>query len=102
MRICVASVGTTLNDQVSKQFGRCPFFLIVDSGTQQFEAVANPAAQMSGGAGPAAVSELVNRGVEVVVAGDFGPKARQALDVAGVRSIKASGTVSEALEGLAD
>ena len=100
MKIGVASVGQTLDDKVSRQFGRCPFFLIVDSETMSFEAVTNPGSIMSGGAGPAAVNELVNHGVEVALAGEFGPKAQQALDTAGVRSVKASGKVQDALAAL--
>jgi predicted Fe-Mo cluster-binding NifX family protein len=102
MKIGVACTGSSLDDQVSERFGRCPYLLIVDSESRDVEPVANPGASMSGGAGPAAVNELVNRGVEVALAGEFGPKAQRALDTAGVRSVKASGKVSDALATLAD
>ena len=100
MKIAVACVGNALDDRVARQFGRCPFFLIVDSQTGAFEAVANPGALVSSGAGPVAVNELVSRGVQIALAGEFGPKVQRALDVAGVRSVSASGTVMEALSAL--
>lgn len=100
MKIGIAATGGSMDAQVSDQFGRCPFFLIVDSDTMRFEAFTNPASDMSGGAGPAAVRELVNRGAEVVIAGRFGPKAQSALDAAGVRYVEAGGKVRDAVAAL--
>ena len=97
MKIGVAATGESLEAQVCEQFGRCPYFVIVDSETMGTEAFGNPAAQMSGGAGPAAVQELVNRGVQVAVAGQLGPKAQQALQAAGVRFVAAGGSVGDAV-----
>ena len=97
MRIAVAATGETLDAEVSEQFGRCPYFVIVDSETLSFEAVANPGAAMSGGAGPAAVQELVNQGAEVALAGTYGPKAQQALEAAGLRYGEAGGKVRDAV-----
>ena len=97
MRIGVAATGESLEAQVCEQFARCPYFVIVDSETMNVEAFGNAAAQMSGGAGPAAVQELVGRGVQVAVAGQVGPKAQHALQAAGMRFVAASGSVGEAV-----
>lgn len=99
MKIGVASTGETLDAEVSDRFGRCPCFLIVDSETLSFEVVANSANDMVGGAGPAAVQELVNHGVEVVLAEKYGPKAQQALEAAGLRFAETRGTVRDAVTG---
>lgn len=98
MKIGVAAMGESLDVQVSGQFGRCPYFVIVDPETLEFEAFSNPAAQMPGGAGPAAVQELVNHGVNTAVAGRIGPKAEQALEAAGIKFSAATGTVREAVQ----
>lgn len=100
MRVGVAATGDTLATEVAGRFGRCPYFLIVDTDTMNCEAFANPAANMSGGAGPTAVQALVDRDVQVVLAGEFGPKAQQALDLAGIRRVRAGGPVRDALAGL--
>ena len=85
--------------EVDPRFGRCPYFLIVDSETMRFEAFSNPASDLSGGAGPRTVQEFVNRGAEVILTGQVGPKAQQALEAAGLDVITgASGTVREAIE----
>ncbi len=100
MKVGVACLGSSLTDEVSPQFGRCPFFLIVDSETMKYQAIDNPGAAASGAAGPAAVNELVNNNVEAVLAGEFGPKAQHALDLAGVRAIIASGPAQQAVAEL--
>jgi predicted Fe-Mo cluster-binding NifX family protein len=51
MKICVSSTGNTLDAPVDPRFGRCRYFLIVDSETMQFEAVPNIASGAMGGAG---------------------------------------------------
>jgi predicted Fe-Mo cluster-binding NifX family protein len=93
MKIAVAAMGGSLDAQVAEQFGRCRWFVVVESGALGFEAFLNPASTMAGGAGPAAVRELVRRGAQVVLAGAFGPKAQQAMDAAGLRHAEASGKV---------
>jgi len=97
MIIAVAATGGSLDAQVSEQFGRCRYFLIVDTETLRFEAFSNPAAGMTTGAGPAGVQEIVNRHAELVLAGQFGPKAQQALAAAGIRHQQATGKVRDAV-----
>jgi len=58
MKICVCASGPNLDSQVSPVFGRCPYFLIIDSKTEEFKAIPNPALQAGRGAGVAA-SQLV-------------------------------------------
>lgn len=98
MRIGIASTGETLESEVSPRFGRSPYFLIVEQDALDCACISNPAAAMPGGAGPAAVQTLADQKVEVVIAGEFGPKAQQALDTAGIRGVKAAGPVREALK----
>ena len=97
MKIGVAATGESLDAEVSDQFGRCPCFVIVDSQTLSMESISNPGRDMSGGAGPAAVQQLVNHGAQVALAGNFGPKAEQALEAAGLRYAEVKGSVREAI-----
>jgi len=100
MKVGVAATGGSLDAEVSGAFGRCRYFVIVDSDTLRFEAFSNPASGLTGGAGPAAVQEIADRGAEVALAGNFGPRAEQALQAAGIRYEQASGTVREAVSKL--
>ncbi len=97
MKIAVAATGGSLDALVAEQFGRCRYFLIVDDESLRFEAFANPASGMGGGAGLAAVQEIARRGAEIALAGQFGPRAQQALQAAGIRSVESSGKVRDAV-----
>jgi predicted Fe-Mo cluster-binding NifX family protein len=99
MKICVSAASDILEAQVDPRFGRCPYFVIVDSETTQFEAIPNPASGAMGGAGIQAAQTIVSRGANVLITGSIGPNAFRALSAAGVRiMIEASGTVMVAIE----
>ena len=51
MKIAVSSTGTIIDSAVEPRFGRCPYFLIVNPATLEFEALANANAELVGGAG---------------------------------------------------
>jgi len=99
VKIAVSSVGKTLDSQVDQRFGRCPYFLIVDSETLDFDVMTNAAAGAMGGAGIQAAQSIVGTGVKAVITGNVGPNAFQTLSAAGkVIIVGASGTVKEAIE----
>ncbi len=99
MKICVTATAGDLNAQVDPRFGRCQYFVIVDSETMAFEAMANEAIAAPGGAGIQAAQTMVNKGVDVVISGNIGPNAFQVLSTAGVKiATGAYGTVQEAVE----
>jgi predicted Fe-Mo cluster-binding NifX family protein len=99
MKICVTATAGDLNAQVDPRFGRCQYFVIVDSETMTFEAMANEAIAAPGGAGIQAAQTMVNKGVDVVISGNIGPNAFQVLSTAGVKiATGAYGTVQEATE----
>nr|QNO54984.1 hypothetical protein MCEIKFBD_00045 [Methanosarcinales archaeon ANME-1 ERB7] len=99
MEICVTATAGDLNAQVDPRFGRCQYFVFVDSDTMAFEAMANEAIAAPGGAGIQAAQVVVNKGVSAVISGNIGPNALQVLSTAGVKiATGAYGTVQEAVE----
>ena len=100
MKIAVASSGKSLDSLVDARFGRCPYFLIVDSKTEKFEVVKNVSGQEFRGAGVSAAQAVVNKGVKAVIAGNFGPNAVNVLSSSGVEIFGgvSSITISEILE----
>jgi len=99
MKIAVTAKGGSLNAQMDERFGRCEYFVIVDSETMRFNAVFNPIAAASGGAGPSAAREIAKHGAEVLITGNVGVNAQQALDAAGIKVVTmAGGTVKEVVE----
>jgi len=99
MKICVTSTANCLDAQIDPRFGRCSYLLIVDSGTMQFEAFPNLAAGAAGGAGIQAAQTIASKGVKLLITGNVGPKAFQALSAAGIEIVTgAFGTVREIVE----
>jgi predicted Fe-Mo cluster-binding NifX family protein len=99
MKICVTATSNSLDAPIDPRFGRCPNFVIVDSETMQFEAIPNMASGATGGAGIQAAQTIANKGAEVLITGNVGPNAFQALSAAGVKIVTgASGTVREIVE----
>jgi predicted Fe-Mo cluster-binding NifX family protein len=92
-------MGNTIDSQIDPRFGRCSYFVIVDSETMSYEAIPNIALEASGGAGVQAAQAIANKGAKVLITGNLGPNAFQTLRAAGIETIVgASGTVKEAVE----
>ncbi|MFA5137682.1 MAG: NifB/NifX family molybdenum-iron cluster-binding protein [Elusimicrobiota bacterium] len=99
MKICVSSQGKDLDSAVDPRFGRCACFIIVDTETLAFEAVANDNAQGMGGVGVQSATLVSQRGVKAVLTGNCGPNAFNALKAAGVAIYTGvSGKVRDAVE----
>jgi|CryGeyStandDraft_6_1057127.scaffolds.fasta_scaffold69073_2 predicted Fe-Mo cluster-binding NifX family protein len=99
MKICVSAVANSLDAQLDPRFGRCPYFVIVDLESMQFEAIPNNASGAMGGAGIQAAQTIAGKGVTVLITGNVGPNAFQALSAAGIKIVTgAFGTVRESVE----
>jgi predicted Fe-Mo cluster-binding NifX family protein len=101
MKVAVCSTGNTLESQADPRFGRCAYFIAVDTDTLDFTATQNPGIMSAQGAGIQAAQVVASLGVSAVVAGNFGPNAHQALSAAGVKVYTGnSGTVRQVVEQL--
>jgi len=101
MKIAIAAAGQDLEARVDPRFGRCQGFVVVDTDTGEFSAITNPGAMAGGGAGIQAAQAVARSGADAVAAGNFGPKAHEALAAGGIRCyLVEGGTVREAAEAL--
>ena len=99
MKIAVTSTGVGLDSQVEPRFGRCPFFLIVETETFEFDILENPNVARGGGAGIQSAQLLANHGVQTVLTGNCGPNAFATLGAAEIQVITGvSGAVRQAVE----
>jgi len=99
MRICVTSEGDSLDSQVDPRFGRCQYFIVVDTETLEFEAIRNPNIDAMGGAGVQSGQLVASKQVKAVITGNVGPNAFQTLQVAGIDVITGvSGTIKDVTE----
>jgi len=100
MKIAISATGPDLDAEVDPRFGRCQYFVIVDPETMAFEAIENSSAMAGGGAGISAAQTVANKGAQVVLTGNCGPNAYQALSAAGVEVITGvSGSIRDVIEG---
>jgi predicted Fe-Mo cluster-binding NifX family protein len=99
MKIAVSSSGNDLDSQVDPRFGRCAYFVIVETDDMGFEAFENGSIALGGGAGIQAAQFVASKGTKAVITGNVGPNAVQTLSAAGIETfVGQSGTVREAIE----
>ena len=99
MKICVTSQGDNLDAQVDPRFGRCPYFIIVDTDTSGFEAIQNPNINGMGGVGVQSGQFMSEKQVKAVLTGNVGPNAFQTLQAGDIEVITGvSGKVKETIE----
>jgi predicted Fe-Mo cluster-binding NifX family protein len=99
MKVAISTSGQDLSGMVDPRFGRCPYFLIVDTETMAVETVPNGAVGTAHGAGIQAAQLVASKGVKAVLTGNVGPNAYGALYASGINVLTGvSGTVAEALE----
>ncbi len=51
MKIAVSATGNNLNSEINPRFGRCEYFIIVETDDMSFEAYENENNELSSGAG---------------------------------------------------
>ncbi len=75
MIIIISAQNPQLDSFIERRFGRAPWFIKVDTETSNWQALANPGASQSGGAGVTAAQFAIDQKVDAVISGDFGPNA---------------------------
>jgi len=99
MKICITSEGSNLDSKVDQRFGRCQFFIFIDTDTSHFEAVQNQNVNGMGGVGVQSGQVVAEKQAKIVLTGKVGPNASQTLESAGIEVIlDVEGEVKNALE----
>ena len=98
MKICISSTGDNVDSSVDPRFGRCPFFLIYDDSTENYEFIPNSSRNAMGGAGIQAAQEVISKGVEAVITGNIGPNSYRVFESAKIKIYTGvSGPIKEAI-----
>ncbi len=99
MKVAVSSSGKNLDSQIDPRFGRCAYFMIVETDDMNFEVFDNENIALGGGAGIQSAQFVASKGIQAVITGNCGPNAVQTLSAVGIKLfVGQSGTVKEAIE----
>ena len=101
MKVAVSSTGNGLESNVADVFGRCPYFIFVDTQNGQikgFEAVENKMTAQPSGVGVSAAQMVAEKDISAVIAGAVGPRALEVFRQFDIQVYKASGSVKEAVQ----
>ena len=102
MKIMISATGKDLESSIDATFGRCHFFLIVDTKTKEVKAIANKVRDRSSGAGITATNIVANEGIDAVITTDIGPPSFEILERDGIKIYQAKGKINDAIQQLAE
>ncbi len=99
MKVAISAVGDSLDTRVDPRFGRCGYFIIVETEDMGLRAFENESASLSRSAGIQSASFVASLGVQTVLTGNCGPKALDVLSAGGIEVFTGcSGTVRDAID----
>lgn len=99
MKIAVSSSGKNLDSLIDPRFGRCTYFLLVETNDMNFEVFDNQSIASGGGAGIQSAQFISSKGAKALITGNCGPNAVQTLAAAGIEVFLGNtGIVREVLQ----
>jgi len=99
MKVAVSATEKDLDALLNPLFGRCAFFIIVDTNDMSFEAFDNPNISLQEEAGIQCARFVASKGAKVVMTGHCGPNAVQELLKEGIEIIVGvMGTVRQVVD----
>lgn len=99
MKIAISSTGRDLDSQIDPRFGRCAYFVIVETEDMSYEAFDNESISLGGGAGIQSAQFVASTGAKAIITGNAGPNAMKTLAATGVEVYTGQiGTVREVVE----
>lgn len=100
MKLAVCATSAGLTAPVDQRFGRCPYFVVVETDSEKVvESIPNQNVQAAGGAGPQSAQLLAGHDVDAVALGNVGPNAAAALEAAKIKIYSGiEGTVQDTLQ----
>lgn len=77
MKIAISATGQNLESIIDERFGRCRYYIILETDDMSYEVIENTNANLSTSAGIQSASLVASKGVGAVITGNCGPKAMQ-------------------------
>ena len=105
MKIAISSTGNNLESEVDARFGRCNYFLIVETKNDKikgFKAIENPGKDQMGGAGVSAGEIVAKQKVDAIISVNLGPRAFSVFEQFGIKIYHGEGKIKEVVQKLLD
>ena len=90
--IGVAANAESIDSEVAANFGKSPFYLLIDHNSKIVDRIEN-----EGISGVNNAQRLLNKGINTVIAGKIGDKSRAMFENAGIKIVEFNGKVKDAL-----
>lgn len=88
MKTIITASGSDLTPRLDLRFGRCAFFCLYNHNDGGATFIKNEFKDAQGGAGAKVAEKMLNLGVDRIISGDFGPKAKDLLDKFKIQLVK--------------
>lgn len=88
MKTIITASAASVDSIMDQRFGRCAFFCLYDHENGQVTFIQNEFKDAQGGAGTKVSEKVISMGVDRVISGDFGPKAKDLLDKFKIQLVK--------------
>jgi predicted Fe-Mo cluster-binding NifX family protein len=99
MKIGISSAGKEMSSLIDQRFGRCDYFIIVQTDDNSFEVFENEYKSLGGGAGIQAATFLQSKDVKAILTGNCGPNAMNIFSEANIRVVTGqAGIIKEVIE----
>ena len=99
MKIAISAAGQNLESSIDERFGRCRYFIILETDDMSYEVIENTNADLSTSAGIQSASLVASKGAEAVITGSCGPKAMQVFAATTIKMILGQhGMIKEVVE----
>jgi len=100
MKVAVASTGPKLDEHVGTRPDKCPYWLIVDPATMEYEAIPNPLMSVGGPAAGKLLAKIMQEHtVKFILAGGCGCNQLKELGKNGIRVLLGmTGSIRETVE----
>lgn len=87
MKIVITSKENSIESEMDLRFGRAVWLAVYDTENGSLQFAENEGASAQSGAGPKVAEKIANLGAAKVISGDFGPKAKAALQSMGIEMV---------------
>jgi predicted Fe-Mo cluster-binding NifX family protein len=98
MKIVIGATGKDVESNIDATFGRAPFFLIVDTKTNEKKSLVNITRDRPGGVGITVGNIVAKEDIDVVITTDIGSLAFETFEQCGIKIYQAKGKIKYAIQ----